>query len=277
MEKQGRDDGQQQGGDHDGRGIDRGKPGDEIFGTGFFVGGVFHQLQNAGDGGFSERFRYTDLQQTVQVDGSAVDLFIRADPARDGFSGQRGSVQTGLPFNNNTVERYPFTGFDQDEIPDLHFVRVDFLNAVIGDFVGILRAHVHHGSDGIARFPDGVVFEKFTDLVEKHDRNGFLEIPQTDGADGCDAHQKVFIENLPVTDIPRGLHQDLAADDEIGRKIQNRLQDLRGLLRKDLFKRKDQCEQIDPRADQDRLQFILLPFAHGPVLFCTAAGLSEAG
>ena len=68
----------------------------------------------------------------------------------------------------------------------------------------------------MARIIDGLILEKFTDLIEEHNCNGFRVFANDEGTDGRQAHEKMFIEDTAVTDIFQGLEHDVVAEDDVG-------------------------------------------------------------
>ena len=82
-----RQNGQRQCAVADGGGVDAGKAGDEVLGAGLLHAGIFHQVENFGDGGFAELLGGAHLQQAGHVHAAADDLV--AGAARRGAGSRR--------------------------------------------------------------------------------------------------------------------------------------------------------------------------------------------
>ena len=88
-----RQDRQRQGCIADGGGIDAGEFGYEILRSGFPGAGVFHQIQDFGNGGFPEFLRGLNLQHAGHVDAAADDLIPFLRVAGQALSGEGAGVK----------------------------------------------------------------------------------------------------------------------------------------------------------------------------------------
>src|SRR5699024_4432234 len=104
QQDQGRQQGQRQGAVADRRGVHPGKPGDEVFGPGFFHAGIFHQVQDAGDGGLPKLLGGADPQQAADVHAAADDLIPGPGVPGQAFAGEGGGVQGGGAFQDDAVD-----------------------------------------------------------------------------------------------------------------------------------------------------------------------------
>ncbi len=127
--------------------------------------------------------------------------------ARDRFTGQRGRVERGIPFDHCTVKRDPFARIDHDRLSDLHFFRIDFFELSVYFDIGKFGTDVHQGRDRLARLIDRIGLEPFADLIKQHDSDRFAVFSQRQGTDRCQGHQEIFIKNLSVHDISARFYQ----------------------------------------------------------------------
>ena len=222
-----RQQGQGQRAEAHGRGIDTGKPGDEVLRPGLVRACVLHQLQNARHRGLPEFLRGLHPQHARQVDAAADDLVARLHVARQALARERGGVHGRFAVEDHAVDGDALAGLDHDDAADRHLIRVDLRKLALHLEVGVVRADVHQRGDAAAAAADGDALEELADLVEEHDRDGLVEVAaalldgQGDRAERRHRHQEVFVKDLPVFDAQRGLAQDVPADAEIGGGIQH--------------------------------------------------------
>ena len=254
---------QRGGADHHHRRVIPGEAGDEVLGTGFAGGSVFHQVQHLADGGLAEDLCGPDVQNAAHVDAAADHFVSRPHVPRHAFAGQGAGVQAGLAGLHDAVDRDLFPGVDDDDAADLHFIRIhaDQLSVLLN--VGVIRADIHQFADVPAAFTDGVALEQFADLVEQHDRNGLIIIPGLQQADGQRTqrrygHEEVFVEHLAIQDALPGFLQDVISDDPVGNQPE---QEQRNIA--DLHKlRQEMQEDHQHGGDDDADQHLLLLFGH---------------
>ena len=92
----------------------------------------------------------------------------------------------------------------------------------------IVRANVHQGGDAATALAHGVALEQLADLIEQHHGHGLHEVAaflvkrQADGAHGGHGHQEVLVEHLAPEDALAGLAENVIADDQVRRQIQQR-------------------------------------------------------
>ena len=245
----------------DRRGVHPREAGDERLGAGLVRAGVLDQLQDLGDGGLAELLRGADLQHARQVDAAADDLVALRHVAREALAGQGAGVQRRRAGDDHAVQRDLLTGLDHDDAADLHLVRVHLLEGPVPLDVRIVRADVHQRGDALAALADGVGLEQLADLVEQHDCDGLGEIAaalvqrQRDGADRGHRHEEVLIEHLSVQDALARLVQDVVADDQVGRQVQDR--------RREHGQRREARRDQQDRGDDDAPQHLLLLSVHG--------------
>ena len=140
----GRDKGQSQCAIAHGGGVHAGKTGDEVLGAGLLHAGIFHQIENFGNGGFAEFLGGLYLQQAGHVHAAADDLIAGLHIAGQALAGQGGGVQGRSALHDHAVDGHALTGLDHDHGADLHVVRVHLLQpAVLALNVGVVRADVH--------------------------------------------------------------------------------------------------------------------------------------
>ena len=159
--------------DRDHRGIVSGKARDEVFKSCFLTAGVLHQFQNLGNSGILIGLCHTYLERTVSVDTAADDIVTGSGLTRNGFSGERCSINKGFTFSDHTVQRNLFTGTDDDDAAYSDFIRIYLLDLSVFFKICIFRSDTHHFCNGLAGFADGVALEEFTDLVKEHNGKCF--------------------------------------------------------------------------------------------------------
>ena len=139
-----RDKGQSQCAVAHGGGVHAGKPGDEVLGAGLLHAGIFHKVQNFGNGGFAEFLGGFHLQQAGHVHAAADDLVTGLHVAGQALAGQGGGVQGRSTLHDHAVDGHALTGLHHDHGADLHIVRVHLLQfSVLALNVGVVRADVH--------------------------------------------------------------------------------------------------------------------------------------
>ena len=139
-----RDKGQSQCAVAHGGGVHAGKPGDEVLGAGLLHAGIFHKVQNFGNGGFAEFLGGFHLQQAGHVHAAADDLVTGLHVAGQALAGQGGGVQGRSALHDHAVDGYALTGLHHDHGADFHVVRVHLLQfSVLALNVGVVRADVH--------------------------------------------------------------------------------------------------------------------------------------
>ena len=213
-----------------GRGIDPGKPCNKVFAFGFPGGRILHQVQDLGNGGFTELFFGADLEHARQIDAAGDNLLANGHISGDTLSGKGRGIQRGGAFLHNAVDGHLFTGLHHDQRTNLHFVGIHLLQNAIPLHIGIIRADVHKLTDVAATLAHRIALEPLTDLVEQHHGNGLQVIPfhggpvlingQGQGPQGGNRHQKAFIEDLTVPDALPGLFQNVSADYIVDRQIE---------------------------------------------------------
>ena len=202
--------------------------GDEVLRLGLVGAGIFHQLQDFGHGGLAEGPGGADLQHASHVDAAADDLVAAGDVPGQALAGEGGGVQGGGPLQHHAVQRDLLAGLDHDDGPHGHIVRVHLGQLSVLLDVGIVGADVHQCGDVPAALAHGVALEQLTDLIEQHHGHGLHEVAaflvkrQADGAHGGHSHQEVLVEHLAPEDALAGLAEDIIADDQIRRQIQQR-------------------------------------------------------
>ena len=72
-----------------------GKLGNKVFSAGLFQAGIFHHVQDLGNGGFTVQLGGAQLQQAVAVHAAADDVIAHTDASGQGFAGEGGGIQCG--------------------------------------------------------------------------------------------------------------------------------------------------------------------------------------
>ena len=213
---------QRRAGDHAG-GVPMGKAGDKVFHPGLLPRGVFHQLQDAGGGGFAVEAFGTDGDAAGEIDGPADHTVAGGLLLRQAFPGEGGGIHRRAALTDDAVQRDLFAGVDDDGLAHRHLLGADPFLPAVPQHVGVIGTQVHQRGDIPPAFAHRDALEPFADLIEQHDRHGFPVIPQGKGADGGDGHQELLIQQVAPKDLAQGAPQDIPADDEIRHAVGQQL------------------------------------------------------
>ena len=105
-----------------------------------------------------------------------------------GFTRQSRRIQGGGPFQNHAVQRDLLSRFDDNRIADSHLVRV-YLNQIAAALnIGVIRAYIHQGGDGLPGFAHRVALKQLADLVEQHYGDPLGELAGAEGPDRSKRH-----------------------------------------------------------------------------------------
>ena len=224
QQNEGREEGQCQCAVADRRGVDPGKAGDKVLGARLFHAGIFHQIEDLGDGGFTEFLGGADLQQTGHVDTTADDCIAGPDIPGQAFAGQGSRIQSRGTLDDYTVDGDPLAGLHHDEGADLDFVGIHLLQLAVCTLdVGVIRADIHQRADVLAALAHRHALEQLADLVEEDDGAALDVIAQCKRTYGGNCHQEAFIKGLAVLDALQSLAQDIPADHQIGDQVEHQL------------------------------------------------------
>ena len=272
----GGDEGQRQSAVADRRGVDPGKAGDEVLGPSLLHAGIFHKIEDLGDGGFAELLGGPDPEQAAHIDAAADDLIPGLDIAGQALAGEGGSVQGGSALDDDAVDGHTLTGLDHNDRAHLDFVGVHlFQLAVLALDVGIVGPDVHQGRDAAAAFADGHALEQLADLIEDDNGAALDVVAQRECAHGGDCHQEALIEGLTVLDAQQGLAEHVPAHHEVGDAVEQQLCRHR--------QGRQQLEhQHQRQSGEDAVEHFLLFFRHGSqasfgALFSDSTGFPHKG
>ena len=261
-----REEGQRQCAVADSGGVDAGKAGDEVLGTSLLHAGVFHEVEDLGDGGFAELLGGADLQQTGHVDAAADDLVAALDVAGKALAGEGGGVQGRGALHDDTVDGDALAGLDHDHGADFHIIGVHLLQlAVLVLDVGVVGADVHQAGNALAALAHGDALEQLADLVEEDNGAALNVIAQREGAHGGYGHQEALVKGLAVFDAEKCLAQDVPADYEVGDQVEHQLH------RRGESGQEPQDHDQDDRCD-DLIQHLFLFFGHRILLLSGRGG-----
>ncbi len=216
---------------HDDGRVDAREASDEVFGAGLALGSLFHQLEDAIDGGLLVGARRLHHEQAAFVNAAADDWITRADGARHGFAGDGRGVELRAALDHNAVKRHALAGFHHDACAGLHVVGVDLRRRAVGaQQVRVVGGNLHHLGDRAARPVHGVVLEQLAYLVKEHDggtlghvRLAFGKKDEGKRADGGDGHEQVLVEGLAVHDAVPGAREHIVAGNEVGHEEAGKL------------------------------------------------------
>ncbi len=189
--------------------------------------GIFHKFKDLAYRGFAEELCYLYFQQTRLVNAAAENFVSCQNAARNGFSGKRRRIQSGLPAEDDAVQRDLFSGLYYDHIADFHFVRVNlFRVSALKQDVCIVRADIHKLRNGLSGFTHRVVLEKLANLIEKHNRHSLRKLARRKSSKRCHSHEEVFVENLSPADVPQRFPKNLVSDFKICNKIKRKFENI---------------------------------------------------
>ena len=226
--KKRRYDSQQHRSDRDHRRVVTRKACDELLRLCFFVAGVFDKIENLCDRGILVFLCHADAQRPFAVDAAADHRIAGCNLPRYGFTGQRRGIKEGFSFDHLSVERHLFPGLDENQRTDRDILRV-FLRegAVLLYDVCDLRRDLHQVFDRLSGFADGIRLKPFAGLVKEHDRKRLRILADRESGEGCDHHQKMFVEDLPAPDGFEGFEDDVITDQKIGNHKEHKKRPLR--------------------------------------------------
>ena len=202
-----------------------GKLGNKVFSAGLFQAGIFHHVQDLGNGGFTVQLGGAQLQQAVAVHAAADDLAAGMHKARLAFAGKGGGVQRAFARNDLAVNGNFLAGAHDQHRADGHIVGINGTYRAVGSFqVGAVGADIHQIADALAAFADGVTLEQFANLVEQHNGNALTELTQAERSHSGNGHQKVFVKNFAVNNAQHSFAQHIVANDEVWYQEEHQLQ-----------------------------------------------------
>ena len=240
----------------DGGGIDPGKAGDEVLGAGLLHAGIFHKVEDLGNGGFAELLGGPHLQQAGHVHTAADDLITGADIPGQALAGQGGSVQGRSSLHDDAINGHPLAGLDHDHSAHLHIIGVHLLQpAVLVLNVGVIGADIHQAGNALAALAHGHALEQLADLVEDDNGAALHIIAQRKRAHGGNGHQEALVKGLAVLDAQQCLAEHIPADHQIGDAVEQQLH-RRGELGQQFE------DEHQHQSSNDPVQVLLLLFIH---------------
>ena len=132
----------------DGGRVDACEARDEVLGARLLFAGVFHELQDAADGGLAKRLGGAHADEACHVDAAADDVVAGLGGAGDRLAGEGGSVELRLAIDDDAVDGHALAGLDDDHGADGNVIGEDLLERAVGLLdVGVVGRDVHHGAD----------------------------------------------------------------------------------------------------------------------------------
>ena len=240
----------------DGGGVDPGKAGDEVLGAGLLHAGIFHEVEDLGNGGFAELLGGPDLQQAGHVHTAADDLIAGTNIPGQALAGQGGSVQGRSSLHDDAINGHPLAGLDHDHGAHLHIIGVHLLQpAVLVLHVGVIGANIHQAGNALAALAHGHALEQLADLVEDDNGTALHIIAQRKRAHGGNSHQEALVKGLAVLDAQQRLAEHIPADHQIGDAVEQKLH-RRGELGQQFE------DEHQHQRSNDPVQVLLLLFIH---------------
>ncbi|MPN45430.1 hypothetical protein SDC9_192997 [bioreactor metagenome] len=135
------------------------------------------------------------------------------------FSRQCRCVERSRTGNHDAVQRDPFTGFHLDRIPYPDLFRENGLDTILRDHGCFLGTYIEQCADISPGTADSRILEEFTDGIKQHHRHTFGILTDKESADGGNAHQGEFVEDIL---LPHGFPCLLQHGDTY-RKIGNKI------------------------------------------------------
>ena len=270
-EKHRRNQEQQQGADDHAGGVDPGKAGDEALHLRLFGGRFLHQAQDAGHGAFRIGALHLDGDHAAQVDAAADHVFACHLVHRQAFPRQGGGVDRGGAFQNFAVQRDLFAGLHQNDLAGLNVLRRNLQLMTVPEDGGGIGTNLHQRGDGTAALAHGHALEPLAHLIEQHNGHALFVIPQRKRAQRSQRHQKLFVEDLPVQNVPPGGKQHVIARSQIGRREDQQLPQPR--VGQQRFRYQPRDGQQRQRCNDPNQVLFLFP-AHGNILPARHAGFA---
>ena len=209
--------------DHDCGSVPAGKAGNKFFRTGFLIRAVFHQLQDLGDSTVFVGRSGHHLDGGSQVDGTRKNTGAGSGINGSAFTCQGSGIEGRSAFHDLAVDRYFFTGTDKYDFTDLHFLGIHFFFGSVTKDDSAFRADIHEVGNGLTAFSDGNALEKFSQLIEKHNRRGFRIFTYDQCAEGGDHHEKFLIEKVALSDLSDTAPDDVISDEKIGDQVRTKI------------------------------------------------------
>ena len=209
------------------RGVDTGEAGDELLGFGLPAAGIFHQLQNFGNGGFSKDLGGANGENAPHIHAAADDCIPYRHLTGQALAGEGTGVQAGRALYHHPVQRDLLSGADYDLTAHRHGVGGYLYQLSRLLHIGIVGANIHKGVDVFSAFSHRIALKPLADLVEQHNRNGFVIVAgfcvncQRDGAHRGNGHKKILIKHSAVDNAPACLSENVVSNDQIAGQKQS--------------------------------------------------------
>ena len=199
--------------------VSAGEARDEVLGTRLLFAGVFHEFQDACDGGLAKGLGGAHVDETRHVNAAADDIVSGFGRAGDRLAGEGSGVELRLALDDDAIDGHALAGLNDDDGADGDVIGEDLLERAVGLLdVGVVGRDVHHGTDRFAALAHGVGLEQLADLVEQHDGGAFGHVRVGVGveyhgkcADGRDRHEEAFVESLAAADVAERLLEHVVA------------------------------------------------------------------
>ena len=215
VEEQRRDESEKNCADDNARRVPTRKAGDESLNVRFFLGSVFHELQNFLYRALGKDAFDPDTDHTGKIDRTADDLVACAFVNGQTLARQCRGVDRGFAIGDLTVQRNAFSGAHDDRFPERDLGGIDGRFDAVPDNNRVIRANVHELRDGLAALSDGDALEEFSDLIEDHDAGSFSIFADGERADRGDRHEEFFVKNLTAQNAARGTQEYIVAGDQV--------------------------------------------------------------
>ncbi len=249
VEKKGRQNCEESGGEDNCGSIVTGEFGDKIFGFRFAGGGIFDKIDDFGYSRFAVGFGNTNRQDTAAVDTAGQDFITGTDGVRFEFTGESLGIQRGFSIEKNAVEGDFFAGFDEDGISGLNKIGGDGHPCAVAVDGGGIGTDIHQVGDGFAGAVDSKILKKFADLIEQHDGNGFGSVAEEERADRGDAHEEVFVKEAALNEITEGVPDDIVTEEDISNQENREMDGKR--CGGSVIQEKADCKQDEPKGQTD--------------------------
>ena len=191
------------------------EPGNEPLRRRFAAGSILYEVDDFAGCRFSEGMADFDFDDSVFGNASGQGGIATMNAAGHRFSCKGFRIEERTSSRDLAIQRNPFTGMDDD--CRAYGNRI----GCYGDFFAILPdmgdvgTDIHETGNRMAGPVYGQVLEPFTNLIKKHDGNGFRVFSDAKGTDGRNTHEEMFIKNLATGDIAQCLPEDIIAQDEV--------------------------------------------------------------
>ena len=194
------------------------------------LGGVFHEVQDLGGGGFAEGLGGFHAEDAGEIDTARENLVLRVYGSRDGLARERHGVQGGVPLQDDTVHRHFLTGLNDNDFALLDGLGGHGFELALALHMGRIRADVHEMGNRLPAPAFGDSLEQFAHLEEQHHEHRLRELrlrPRQEAddkrPDRCDGHEEVLVQRFAMGQCLDRLLDGLPPHDEVRDEVNQKV------------------------------------------------------